>query len=135
MSNKLTTRSNRSLSLIAGLLLLSAASACTDVPNVRSGMTGPIGGITSPVSYLASISVSLSSNSAKVGQSAKATASGTDQYGKQFAPGTVEWSVTPAGIATVAADGTVTTVAEGTATVWANKAGVPPGSASIVISR
>jgi hypothetical protein len=126
---------HRSIRLIAGFVVLSAIGACTDVPAIRNGLTGPIGGLTPPTAYLASISVSLAATSATIGQSTKATVSGVDQYGKQFAPGIVEWSTTPEGLATVSSDGTVTTVAEGVATVWANKAGIPPGSASITISR
>ena len=135
MNHKSSIMRSRSIGLSGHLVLLVALAACTDVVLVTPGIQFPPGGTSSPTAALASISVSLSTNSAQVGQSAKATVSGTDQYGKQFAPGIVTWSTTPDGLATVNSEGLVTAIAEGVATVWAFKAGVPPGSASIVISR
>jgi uncharacterized protein YjdB len=84
---------------------------------------------------LTTISVVQSTDSAHVGESAKATALGKDQFGRQFAPGVVTWTAVPADIATVNSDGTVTGIAQGTATIWASKDGVPPGAASITFSR
>lgn len=113
-----------------------AAMACTDVDLPSSNLSIPSGGATgTPVGILSSISVALSAPAVKVGQTAKATASGTDQFGRPFAPGVVTWTTVPEGLATVSEDGTVTAIAEGTATVVASKAPVPPGSASLIISR
>lgn len=125
----------RSIELGRHLVLLAALGACTDVVLVKPDIEIPPGGTSSPTAMLSSISVSLSANSAQIGQSARATARGTDQYGRPFAPGIVEWSTTPDGLATIDSEGVVTAIAEGVATVWAFKAGVPPGSASLVISR
>lgn len=115
--------------------VLAALLGCTDVVLPKSDLSIPPGGISSPVAMLTSISVSLSANVVQVGQTTKATASGVDQFGKQFAPGIVTWTTTPDGLATVTTEGVVTAAAEGVVTVWAAKAGVPPASASIVISR
>ena len=127
---------SRSVGLPGRLILLSALVACTQ-PVGAPDTTLPDGaGTAAPqTAMLTTISVSLSADSAHIGQSAKATASGRDQFGKQFAPGVVTWSTVPDGIATVTTDGAVTGIAEGVVTVWASKAGVQPGSASIVISK
>ena len=126
--------------LIGSIVVLSANVACTDVVLPRSDLNIPSGGGpstpgTTPVGMLSSISVSLASGTLQVGQTTKATATGMDQYGRPFAPGVVTWSATPDGLATVTDDGVVTAVAEGTVTIRASKAGVPPGFASLVISR
>ena len=135
MNHKWSVKLGRSIGLSGRVVLLAALAACTDVVLPRPDIEIPPGGTSSPVATLASISVSLSASSAQIGQSARATARGTDQYGRPFAPGIVEWSTTPDGLATIDSEGVVTAIAEGVATVWAFKAGVPPGSASLVISR
>lgn len=133
--------SSHTLCVIGSIIALSVIVACTDVVLPKSDLDIPSGGGqgTTPgstnVPMLASISVSLSPSAVQVGQKAKATASGADQFGRQFAPGVVAWSTTPEGLATVTEDGIVTAIAEGVATVVASKAGVPPGSASLTISR
>jgi hypothetical protein len=127
---------SKAIRLIESSVVLSAILGCTDVVLPRSDLNIPSGGATgTPVATLTAISVSLSTSTAQVGQTAKATAAGTDQFGRQFAPGVVTWTTTPDGLATVTEDGTVTAVSEGVVTVVASKAGVPPGSASLTISR
>ena len=118
------------------IAVLFAIPGCTDVDLPSSNLNIPSGGATgTPVGVLSSISVSLSTSGIKVGQTTKATASGMDQFGRPFAPGVVTWTTTPEGLATVSDDGTVTAIADGVVTVVASKAPVPPGSASLIISR
>ena len=127
----------RAVSLVAGLFVFFG---CHDVDLPRSDLEIPSGGGpstpgTTPVGQLSSINVTLSVSTVKIGQTAKATASGMDQFGRPFAPGVVTWSTNPDGLATVSDDGTVTAIAEGVVTIVASKAGVPPGSGSLTISR
>jgi hypothetical protein len=131
-----TTIHRRVKGVVAGIVVLSAMAGCTDVVLPRSDLEIPPGGANgTPVATLTSISVSLSAGAASVGQTVRATASGRDQFGRNFAPGVVTWTTTPDGLATVGEDGVVTAMAEGTVTVVASKAGIPPGSASLAISR
>jgi hypothetical protein len=126
----------KSICLTGSVLILGAFAGCTDVDLPSSNLSIPSGGATgTPVGVLTSISVSLSTGTVKVGQTTKATASGMDQFGRPFAPGVVTWSTTPDGLATVTEDGTVTAIADGVVTVVASKAPVPPGFASLIISR
>jgi uncharacterized protein YjdB len=126
----------RAVGTIKSIIVLSVVAACTDVDLPSSNLSIPSGGATgTPVGILSSISVSLSTSTVKVGQTTKATASGMDQFGRPFAPGVVTWSTNPEGLATVSDDGTVTAIADGVVTVVATKAPVPPGAASLVISR
>jgi hypothetical protein len=137
MSGKPSTL-RRSIALLGHISVLSALAACTQ-PMGAPDFTPPSGagtGIATPQpARLSSISVILSKDSARVGESVTATAQGRDQYGRQFAPGVVTWSVVPADIATVSAEGTVTGIAQGVATIWASQGGVPPGSAAVSFSR
>ena len=124
------------VSLTGNIIVLSAMLACTDVDLPSSNLSIPSGGATgTPVGILTSISVSLSPSAVKVGQTAKATATGMDQFGRPFAPGVVTWSTNPEGLATVTEDGTVAAIADGAVTIVASKAPVPPGLATLVISR
>ena len=126
----------RAVSTIKSIMVLCVVASCTDVDLPSSNLNIPSGGATgTPVGILSSISVSLSTSTVKVGQTTKATASGMDQFGRPFATGVVTWSTTPEGLATVTDDGTVTAIADGVVTVLATKAPIPPGSASLVISR
>lgn len=138
MRSKSSDMFRRSIALIGHISLLSALVACTQ-PMGAPDFTPPSGagtGIATPQpARLSSISVVLSKDSAHVGETVTATAQGKDQYGRQFAPGVVTWTVVPADIATVAADGTVTGTAQGVATIWASQGGVPPGSAAVSFSR
>jgi hypothetical protein len=122
--------------MVAGFILLAAAVACTQ-PTGGPDISLPDGAGTAvpQTATLVAISVALSATTANIGQSATATASGRDQFGKPFAPGVVTWSTVPAELASVNSDGVVTLLSEGTVTVWASKAGITPGSASIVISK
>lgn len=137
MSSKSSTL-RRSIALLGHISVLSALAACTQ-PMGAPDFTPPSGagtGIATPQpARLSSISVILSKDSARVGESVTATAQGRDQYGRQFAPGVVTWTVVPADIATVSPEGTVTGIAQGVATIWASQGGVPPGSAAVSFSR
>jgi hypothetical protein len=134
----MSSRSRRSIALLGRISVLCALAACTQ-PMGAPDFTPPSGagtGIATPQpARLSSLSVVLSKDSARVGESVTAIAQGKDQYGRQFAPGVVTWTVVPADIATVSADGTVTGIAQGVVTVWASQGGVPPGSAAVSFSR
>src|ERR671918_12837 len=101
MNHKWSIKLSRSIGLSGHLVLLAALAACTDVVLPRADIEIPPGGTSSPTPLLVSISVSLSTSSLQIGESARAIARGMDQFGRPFAPGTVEWSTTPDGLATI----------------------------------
>jgi hypothetical protein len=138
MSSKSSDTRRQSIALLGRISLLSALVACTQ-PMGAPDFSPPSGGapgVTTPqVAMLTSLSVVLSKDSAIIGQSVAATAQGRDQFGRPFAPGVVTWTAVPAEIATVTSDGVVTGIAPGVATIQVSKDALPPGSASIIISR
>jgi hypothetical protein len=138
MSSKSSAMCRRSIALLGHISLVSALAACTQ-PMGAPDFSPPSGGapgVTTPqVAMLTSLSVVLSKDSAIIGQSVVATAQGRDQFGRPFAPGVVTWTAVPAEIATVTSDGVVTGIAPGVATIQVSKDALPPGSASIIISR
>jgi hypothetical protein len=138
MSSKLSAMCRRSIALLGHISLLSALVACTQpmgAPDFDVPSGGATGVTTPQVATLTTLSVVLSKDSAIIGQSVVATAQGRDQFGRPFAPGVVTWTAVPAEIATVTSDGVVTGIAPGVATIQVSKDALPPGSASIIISR
>jgi uncharacterized protein YjdB len=121
------------------LLAIAAvlANSCGGGAAADGGVTGP------PHPVLTALHVSIAANTIEVGESAAATASGTDQNGASIGVGTVTWSTGSSSIATVTSSGVVTGVAVGqtqiTATVGAKQASqsitvVPATIASVQIT-
>jgi hypothetical protein len=103
-----------SLRRYAGVVALMGLSACSGGSEPDSP-TGP--SPSAPV--LKTVTVSLSANSIKVGQTVTATAAGKDQFGMPIGVGSVTWVTSPSGIANITQAGAVTGVAVGTAAVYA----------------
>jgi|GEM_PF-1859615 len=94
------------------------------------GPTAPV----TPTSVLTTLSVSLSAPSIPVGQTATASATGTDQNGASIATGTMTWSTGSSAVATVNASGLVTGVAPGTTPVIGT-AGGKQGQQTITVTQ
>ena len=122
MRSNLISSKPRQARLVLGLVVLSAATACTQ-PTGGPDISLPDGAGTAvpQTAVLVAITVNLSTTASTIGQSATATASGRDQFGRPFAPGVVTWSTVPADLASVNSDGVVTLLGEGTVTVWASR--------------
>ena len=86
-----------------------------------------------PVPVLTTINVTLSASSVQVGQTANASATGTDQNGASIGVNAVTWSSGATNVATVDANGIVTAVSAGTATITATSAG-KSGAATITVT-
>lgn len=83
---------------------------------------------------LTTITVSLSSATIIVGQTATAAAAGTDQRGSAISTGVVTWSSSAPGVATVASNGMITAVAPGQTTITGS-AGGRMGQAMLTVVR
>jgi hypothetical protein len=82
---------------------------------------------------LATVTVSLSSSTAQVGQMITASAAGLDQKGAAFSLGAVTWSAQPATVASVSASGAVSGLAAGQATITATSGG-KTGTATLTVA-
>jgi uncharacterized protein YjdB len=83
---------------------------------------------------LTTISVSLSTATIRIGQTATARAAGFDQNGALFTVGAPSWKTTSPGIATVSANGVVTGAAPGQTDVTAS-VGLVQGRMTLVVVR
>lgn len=90
------------------------------------------GGDTTAPPVLTTLNVSFPAT-IQVGQSATATAVGLDQHGASIATGTITWSTSPTGFASVNSSGVVTGVGAGQTLVIA-KAGGTQGVASVTVT-
>ena len=124
---------------LAAALLISCGGGSTGTP------VAPVTPVT-PTPVLTTIAVSLEPATIQVGQTATASAQGFDQNGAPFTIGTPGWSSSPAGVATVSANGTVSGLAAGQATLVATALGrqglgslavvaVPAGGGSVADLR
>jgi hypothetical protein len=92
------------------------------------------GSTTEPAPALTTITVQLLSASITTTQTTAATALGVDQNGRAIATGTVAWSSSASGIASVDASGLVTGVTAGTAVITATAGGIT-GQATITVTQ
>ncbi len=90
-------------------------------------------GVTTKPPALRDLTVVVSPSTLIVGQEVTATASGLDQFGAGFATGSVTWSSSATGIATVSSSGVVMGVAPGTSVVAATVGGIV-GRQTITVS-
>jgi hypothetical protein len=98
------------------MIMAVAVAACG---GSSSETTTPI----TPPAVLTSISVSLSTASLQVGQSATASAAGLDQNGSAIAVGAVTWTSSNLAVASVTSDGTIAALSAGQATITATAGG------------
>ena len=79
------------------------------------------------------LTVSVSSNALKVGETTQALVSATDAAGNQVSVSSPQWATSNGGIATVSAAGLVTGIADGSATITANINGMS-ATASVTVA-
>jgi hypothetical protein len=119
---------------IRSLLLARATRALISATVILAACSG--GGHdtpTAPVLVLTTLSVTVAPASIQVGQAATATASGLDQNGAAISTGTVAWSSSATGIATVNSSGVVAGAGAGQTQIVAS-AGGKQGQATITVT-
>jgi len=115
--------------------MVTALTAGSAVINATvEGVTGSLPITINPAGgTVATVRVALASAAINVGQSTQATATASDAGGTTVAGGTPTWASSNTSVATVSANGLVSTVAAGQATISATMAG-KSGGASLSVS-
>ena len=116
---------------VAIALAMMGVLSCSDKNAVAPEFASGVGGTDAVIS---SVSVSVASSSIAVGDSTRATATLRDRRGRVATNGTVAWSSSNSGVATVSSSGLVRGVSPGTASIIATR-GSLSGSASVNVTQ
>ncbi|HET6680183.1 MAG TPA: Ig-like domain-containing protein [Gemmatimonadaceae bacterium] len=117
--------------------LVTALGAGTAAVTASSGdkmgaATVTIAATDGPPASVASVALTIASNSLVVGESTQATAVLRDAQGHTLSGRTIAWSVVPATVATISPDGLITATAPGSATITATSEGKSASAAFTV---
>lgn len=116
---------------VAIALAMMGVLSCSDRSSVAPDAIGPAVGGTDAI--ISSVTVSVASSSIAVGDSTQATATLRDRRGR-LVTGTVTWSSSNSGVATVSSTGMVRGIGAGSASIVATR-GYRSGSASVGVTQ